>query len=78
MEEKSSFTPVDLKLSIAKPVGAKWLIELYDYFKTKPKIMMNGFHSARITDFMKDLLSYMTVQSYNIITKVKHHVCMCY
>ena len=53
MEEKSSFTPVDLKLSIVKPVGAKWLIELYDYFKTKREIMMNGFHGAGSTDFMK-------------------------
>ncbi len=26
--------PVDLKISVVKPLGATWLIELYDYFKT--------------------------------------------
>ena len=26
--------PVDLRLSLMKPIGAKWLIELYDYFKS--------------------------------------------
>lgn len=50
---KTSFTPVDLKLSIVKPVGAKWLMEMYDYFKTKPQILINGFCGAGISDFMK-------------------------
>lgn len=36
-----TFTPIDLKLSIVKPVGAKWLINLYDYFKSKPEIITN-------------------------------------
>lgn len=50
---KTSFTPVDLKLSIVKPVGAKWLMEMYDYFKTKPQILINGFCGAGISDFMR-------------------------
>ena len=29
--------PVDLRLSLMKPIGVKWLIELYDYFKSKPE-----------------------------------------
>ncbi len=52
MEGGKSFTPVDLKLSIVKPVGAKWLIKLYDYFKTKPEIIINGFKGAGISDFL--------------------------
>ena len=28
--------PVDLCLSVVKPLGAKWLVDLYDYMKTKP------------------------------------------
>ena len=36
--------PVDLRMSIVKPLGAKWLdakwmINLYDYMKTKPDII---------------------------------------
>ena len=27
--------PIDLRLSIVKPLGAKWLVDLYDYMKTK-------------------------------------------
>lgn len=38
----------DLKLSIVKPLGAKWLIELYDYFKTNSGIIQNGFRGAGI------------------------------
>ena len=46
-EEASS--PVDrLKLSVIKPLGATWLIELYDYFKTNSDIIKNGFKGAGI------------------------------
>ena len=41
--------PVDLRLSLMKPIGAKWLIELYDYLKSKPEIICNGLKGAGIT-----------------------------
>ena len=31
--------PVNLHLSIVKPLGAKWLVDLYDYMKTKSEII---------------------------------------
>ena len=34
--------PVDLHLSVIKPLGAEWLVNLYDYMKTKPEIIRNG------------------------------------
>lgn len=34
---------VDLRLSIIKPLGAKWMLYLYDYLKSKPDIIRNGF-----------------------------------
>ena len=39
---------VDLRLSIVKPLGAQWMIALYDYFKSKPEIAINGFKEAGV------------------------------
>ena len=46
---KSATLPVDLWMSIVKPLGAKWMIRLYDYMKSKPDITRNGFQHAGIT-----------------------------
>ena len=45
-------SPVDLRLSIAKPLGAQWMIKLYDYLKSKPDIIKNGFRGAGISDYL--------------------------
>ena len=41
--DHSSTKAVDLRLSIVKPLGAKWMVKMYDYFKSKPHIIQNGF-----------------------------------
>ena len=38
--------PVDLRMGIVKPLGAKWMMGLYDYMKTKPDIIRNGFRHS--------------------------------
>ena len=48
LEQNVPATPVDLKLSIMKPLGAKWMMKLYDYFKANPDIIVNGFKGAGI------------------------------
>ena len=48
LEGKTSKEPVDLRLSVMKPLGAKWLVELHDYMKGKPDIIKNGFKEAGI------------------------------
>ena len=45
--------PVDLKMSIMKPVGAGWLFGLFNYLKGNPSILQNGFKAAGITDCLK-------------------------
>ena len=40
--------PIDLKLSTVKPLGAGWMKSCYDYIKSKPKIIQNGFKEAGI------------------------------
>ncbi len=45
----SSVEPVDLRMAVVKPLSAKWMIALYDYLKSKPDIIKNGFRHAGIT-----------------------------
>ena len=42
-------TPVDLRLSIVKPLSARWFVQLSDYLKAHPDIIKNGFKGAGIT-----------------------------
>ena len=45
-KDTDSLNPVDLRLSTLKPVGAQWLISLYDYLKEHESIIVNGFRAA--------------------------------
>ena len=31
--------PVDVKVSVVKPLGLKWMVKLYDYLKPHPEII---------------------------------------
>lgn len=48
LERKESVKSISLQMSVVKPLGAKWMIGLYDYFKSKPDIIINGFKEAGI------------------------------
>ena len=43
LEGKTLKPPIDLRLSVMKPLGAKWLVDLCDYLKGKPEIIKNSF-----------------------------------
>ena len=34
--------------SIVKPLGAKWMVNFYNYIQTKPDVVQNGFREAGI------------------------------
>ena len=51
-EPPTQVDPVDLRLSIVKPLGAQWMMKVYDYMKSNPEIIQNGFKGAGITDFL--------------------------
>ena len=51
--EAGVLKPVAFPMSIMKPLGAKWLIEFYDYIIGKPEIVKNGFKDAGITDALE-------------------------
>ena len=40
---------VDVKMTVIKEVGARWLVSLYDYLLNNPDICSNGFSKAGIT-----------------------------
>ena len=46
---KTGLIPVDLRLSIVKPLSAKWLIDMYDNFKVILQVICNGFRAPGIT-----------------------------
>ena len=50
LEGKAAKEPVDLRMSVVKPWGAQWMTELYDYLKTKPDIIKNGFKASGILE----------------------------
>ena len=43
-----SIKPVDLRLSVLKPLGAKWLVETHKDIKCQPQLIVNGFEKAGI------------------------------
>ena len=49
-EESDEVKPVDLHLSIVKPLGAKWLKEMYNCFKSNPQIILNGFQKSGLLE----------------------------
>ena len=49
LQAGSSVEPIDLRMAVVKPLSAKWMIALYDYLKSKPDIINNGFRHAGIT-----------------------------
>ena len=48
-ESGQDIQPVDLRLSVVKPIGAQWMIELYDYLKGNPSIIAHGFKHVGIS-----------------------------
>ncbi len=45
-----NFEPINLGLPILRDLGAKWLVEMAQYFEDNPQIIVNGFCRSGITD----------------------------
>ena len=43
-ETTMKISPVSIQMSVVKPLGANWLISLFEYMISKPEIMINGFN----------------------------------
>ena len=44
--------PVELRMSIMKPLGDQWLIKAQSHLQTNCTIVANGFKAAEITDIL--------------------------
>ena len=51
----SKIQPADMRMSTVKPLGAKWIIEAFDYIKNEPSIIKNGFKEAGIIKALENL-----------------------
>ena len=47
--ESTELEPVSLSLPVLKELGAKWLVQMSEYFAVNPQIVVNGFVKAGIT-----------------------------
>ena len=45
---------VDMKLSVMKPLSARWIISAYDYLRIKAEIVHGGFVEAGICEAMDE------------------------
>ena len=84
--------PVDLWLSNMKPLGAHWLVELYDHFKANPTVLLNGFRAAGITNCLNAWFSYLIIDyqcsrcTYSYVLQYSYastivlgiHICIIY
>ena len=52
--DKQDTHQVDLRLSIMKPLGARWLVALYDHICANPTFIVNGFTKAGILGILSD------------------------
>ena len=43
---------INLAMSLVKPLSANWFIESFDYIKSSPEIILNGFKAAGILDIL--------------------------
>ena len=42
------------QISIVKPLHAKWITKFYDYIRSKPEIVRNGWEKSKITECIKE------------------------
>ena len=52
LKDDTPVRPVNLRLSVVKPIRAEWMKGLYDYLKAKPEIILNGFKRGGIVDYL--------------------------
>jgi len=47
---------VSTKLSVMKPIHARWLVGLYGYLRNKPDVVRKGFEMAGIVEAVTNVL----------------------
>ena len=55
-DSASNVQPVDLRLSVLKPLGFQWLRDTCFYIQSNEEMVWNGFQEAGITDTIADII----------------------
>ena len=53
LKDNKGTQPIDMRLSIMKPLSAQWLLSMFDHFKQRPDISRHGFDASGITGCLK-------------------------
>jgi len=48
---------VDVRISIMKPLHAKWIVKYYDYARNKPELIINGWKESGILDKLSEKIN---------------------
>jgi predicted Zn-ribbon and HTH transcriptional regulator len=48
LRDNQPFESIDLRMSVVKPLSARWMVGVYDYMKSNPDMIKNGFDKAGI------------------------------
>ena len=48
--KRSDEIKVDVRVSVVKPLHAKWIVQYYDYARGKPQLIINGWKESGIMD----------------------------
>ena len=52
--------PISLGLTVIKELGARWLVEMVEYFAENPQTIVNGFFKAGIAGALQQLASWLS------------------
>ena len=58
-----------MRLSIVKPIGAKWIIAMSDYIKSHPEMIINGFKNVGLKTLMYHISSRTVCHSLAAFTQ---------
>ena len=50
--KRSDQIKVDVRVSVVKPLHAKWIVNYYDYARTKPQLIINGWKESGIINHL--------------------------
>ena len=53
---------VDMRMSVVKELSSRWIMSAYDYIRSSPDIIRNGFRKAGITSTIEDGIEAFQLQ----------------
>ena len=71
-EQSTEVIPIDMKMSLMKPLSAKWIESMFLYFKDNPSIVRNGFKRSW---HYKLFICVVVIQCCIIYLHIIDHTC---